>query len=266
MTTEATERAQMPKGTSVVLDSRTLQKDYSTLIPVQKRGLRVLDVGCGTGAITKGIAETVGETGFVVGIDSSEHLVAKGKEDLKSVGNIELIAVDLFGYKPDEKFDLVVSARVLQWLSNPKEALQRFKEFLKPGGQISILDYNHKKLQWKPEPPASMKDFYKAFLDWREDAGMDNEIAEHLPAYFEELGFYSVEVLNSDEVYQKGDKDFVDKVRIWSHVASLRGGQVVQSGYLDEDKRIQAIEDYNEWTETEAELMIMKLKDVRAKI
>ena len=73
MLTEATERAKMPEGTSVILDNRTLQKDYSTLITALKSGLRVLDVGCGTGAISKGIAEMVGTNGYVVGIDSSEH-------------------------------------------------------------------------------------------------------------------------------------------------------------------------------------------------
>ncbi len=266
MITAATERAKMPEGTSVVLDNRTLQKDYSTIITALKSGLRVLDIGCGTGAISKGIAEKVGNNGYVVGIDSSEHLIVKGKESLKGVSNAELIKADLFDYKPDEKFDLVVSARVLQWLSNPKEALIKCKEFLKPGGQLSILDYNHKRLEWKPEPPASMKRFYKAFLDWRADAGMDNEIAEHLPEYFKELGFSSIEILNSNEVYQKGEKDFIDRVRIWSHVANLRGKEMVQSGYISENERLEAIEEYDVWVKNEAELMIMKLKEVRAKI
>lgn len=265
MSSLATERAKMPEGTSLVLDNRTLQKDYSTLITVLKSGLRVLDVGCGTGAISKGIAEMVGNNGYVVGIDSSKHLITKGKEDFKSITNLELISVDLFEYNPEEKFDLIVSARVLQWLSNPKEALIKFKEFLKPGGQISVLDYNHKMLEWKPEPPVTMKRFYKAFLDWRADVKMDNEIAEHLPEYFSELGFHSIEVLNSNEVYQKKEKDFTDRVRIWSHVANLRGREMVQSGYIRENERLQAIEEYDEWAKNKAELMIMKLKEIRAK-
>jgi SAM-dependent methyltransferase len=265
MTIEATERAKMPEGTSVVLDNRTLQKDYSTLITTLKSGLRVLDVGCGTGAISKGIAERVGKDGYVVGIDSSEHLIVKGKESLKGVSNAELIKVDLFDYNTDEKFDLVVSARVLQWLSNPRQALIKFKEFLRPGGQISILDYNHNRLEWKPDPPVSMKRFYEAFLQWRTDAGMDNEIAEHLPIYFSELGFHSIEIVNSNETYQKGEEDFIDRVRIWSHVANLRGREMVQSGYITEKERLLAIEDYDEWAENKAELMIMKLKEIRAK-
>lgn len=266
MSAEATEKAKMPEGTSAVLDSRTLQKDYPALIPLLKNGLRVLDMGCGTGAISKGIAEMVGKNGYVVAIDSSEHLITKGKKDWKSITNLELIAVDLFEYEPEEKFDLIVSARVLQWLSNPEEALIKCKEFLKPGGQISVLDYNHTMLEWKLEPPESMKQFYKAFLNWRADAGMDNEMAEHLPEHFKKAGFHSIEILPSDEVYQKGEDNFIDKAGIWLHVASLRGPQIVQKGYIIEEERLQAIEDYDIWIKNEAKSMIMKLNEIRGKM
>src|ERR1700737_459770 len=126
MKNEATERAKMPEGTAPVLDSRSLQNSYSTLIPILKKGMSVLDIGCGTGAISAGIAAMVGEEGYVIGIDSSDHLIAKGKKDYLNLTNLELIETDLFNYKSANKFDLVVSARVLQWLSNPEEALLKF--------------------------------------------------------------------------------------------------------------------------------------------
>jgi ubiquinone/menaquinone biosynthesis C-methylase UbiE len=266
MKNEAEKRAEMPKGTSAVLDSRTLQNSYSTLIPILKKGMRVLDVGCGTGAITACIAEMVGENGSVAGIDNSEHLIAKGKEYYQHVANLELIAIDLFTYTPKEKFDLVVSARVLQWLSNPEKALLKLKDFLNPDGQISILDYNHKAIEWQPQPPESMVRFYNAFLDWRSDAGMDNEIADHLPEYFNRLGFHSIEVFTANEVCQSKDEDFLQKIGIWSKVAELRGPQMVESGFISDNERIKAIEDYNLWMKSNAQLMILKLTEVRAKI
>ena len=266
MKNEAEKRAEMPKGTSVVLDSRTLQNSYASLIPVLKKGMRVLDVGCGTGAITSGIAEMVGKNGSVVGIDNSDHLIAKGNEHYQHITNLELIAIDLFKYDPKEKFDLVVSARTLQWLSNPEKALLKLKEFLKPGGQISILDYNHKAIEWQPEPPASMIRFYNAFLDWRSDAGMDNEIADHLPEYFNRLGFHTIEIFPANEVCQRKDEDFLHKICIWSKVAELRGPQMVQSGFISDHDRIKAIEDYDQWMKNNAELMILKLTEVRAGI
>ena len=66
-----------------------------------------------------------------------------------------------------EEFDIVTSARVLQWLSRPEEVLHMLKASTKPGGCILILDYNHEKIAWEPEPTPSMKSFYSAFLKWR---------------------------------------------------------------------------------------------------
>jgi len=155
---------------------------------------------------------------------------------------------------------------VLQWLSNPAAALTAFKSLLKPGGMISILDYNHTRLEWTPAPPESMQQFYKAFLDWRSDAGMDNNMADHLPGIFEQLGFRDIVTLPADEVYIKGTASFVEKAGIWSKVAELRGPQMVDSGFVTEALRLKAIEEYNEWVERDAEKMVMKLKDVRAMV
>lgn len=40
-----------------------------------KPGERILDLGCGSGEITKGLAQAVGESGVVVGVDASESMV-----------------------------------------------------------------------------------------------------------------------------------------------------------------------------------------------
>jgi ubiquinone/menaquinone biosynthesis C-methylase UbiE len=252
------------KQTAKHFDTRNLQNDYATLPPLLKKGMRVLDVGCGTGAISKGIAELVGPTGYVVGIDHTEAFITSGRETYKHISNLELHPADLFTFDPEERFDLIVSARVLQWLSNPKEALQKLKNLLKPGGQISILDYNHEALEWQPEPPQSMRKFYQTFLKWRADAGMNNHIAEDLAGYMQETGFHSIEVLNADEVYKKGQANFKDKVAIWSKVAGSR--QMVDEGYITDEDRLQAIDDYNQWIEKDAQLMVMKLKETRGKI
>ena len=249
------------KATTAIFDNRNLEADYATLPPLLKPGMRVLDVGCGTGAISKGIAERVGPEGSVTGIDNTEKFIISGKETYQHIKNLELLYADVFQFNPAEKFDLIVSARVLQWLNNPVDALKRFKELLKPGGQVSILDYNHEQLQWHPAPPESILRFYGTFLRWRADAGMNNHIAEDLPEYFEEAGFTNIETYDADEVYVKGQDNFFSKIGIWSKVASST--QMVDEGYISNNDRLQAIEDYNKWIETDAKSMTMVLKEVR---
>ncbi len=247
--------------TAKIFDNRSLKVDYRTLEPILKQGMSVLDVGCGTGSISTDIAIIVGNSGKVIGIDNTEKFIESGKVTYKSIKNLELIHCDIFDFVPRQKFDLIVSARTLQWLSNPKDALLKMKSLLKPNGQISILDYNHNNLEWNPEPPESMKDFYKIFLKWRNDAGMNNGIADDLPNLMKEIGMDSIEKINSDEHYEKHRTDFKSKVGIWSKVAG--SVQMVEEGYLNNDLRLKAIEEYNEWVDNTAISMTMKLKEVR---
>ena len=247
-----------------IFNNRSLNIDYRTLEPILKKGISVLDVGCGTGSISKDIANIVGDSGKVIGIDNTEKFIESGKETYKNIQNLNLIHSDLFNFNPNEKFDLIVSARTLQWLSNPKEALLKMKSLLKPNGRISILDYNHNNLEWNPEPPMSMKEFYKIFLKWRSDAGMNNGIADDLPRLMKEIGMIEIEKINSDEHYEKHRTDFKSKVEIWSKVAG--SVQMVEEGYLNNELRLKAIEEYNEWVENKAVSMTMKLNEVRGKM
>jgi len=247
-----------------IFDNRSLKVDYRTLEPILKHGISVLDVGCGTGAISKDIAKIVGNSGKVTGIDNTQKFIESGKATYKYIENLELIHCDLFDFEPHQKYDLIVSARMLQWLNNPKDALLKMKSLLHPNGRISILDYNHNKLEWNPEPPQSMKEFYKIFLKWRKDAGMNNGIADDLPGLLEEIGLAAIEKINSDEHYEKDRTDFNSKVGIWSKVAA--SVQMVEEGYLNNDLRLKAIEEYDEWVENKAISMTMKLNEVRGKM
>ncbi|MDH5608188.1 MAG: methyltransferase domain-containing protein [Cyclobacteriaceae bacterium] len=244
-----------------IFDERSLETDYRTLKPLLKKGWRVLDVGCGTGAISRDIAACVGPSGSVTGIDNTEKFILSGRESYGDVPNLELQSIDLFDYEAAEPFDLVVSARVLQWLHNPAAAIQKMKSLLRPGGIISILDYDHTSLEWVPDPPESMRQFYAVFLKWRADAGMDNRMAENLPALLKEAGFQSIEKINSDEHYHRGRPDYLSKAGIWAKVAGLK--QIVEEGYLPETLRLKAIADYTEWVDKTSVSMTMKLNDVR---
>jgi SAM-dependent methyltransferase len=261
---KANKHIQRDEEATKIFDNRSLANDYKNLATILKPGMKVLDVGCGTGSISKDIANIVGENGKVTGIDNTKSFILSGRESYKDIKNLELIHVDLFDFNPEEKFDLIISARVLQWLSNPKEALLKMKSLLKPNGQISILDYDHTNLDWNPSPPESMQAFYDTFLKWRQDAGMNNRIAEDLPKLLEEAGFHAIEKINSDELYNDERADYKSKIGIWSKVAGSL--QMVEEGYLDNELRLKAIEEYNHWIATEAISMTMKLNEVRGKI
>lgn len=251
------------QNASSIFNQRTLEQDYRTLKSALKPGLRVLDIGCGTGSITKDIAQLVGPTGYVIGLDNTESFITEGKSLYTDVANLELIHSDILDFETDEKFDLIVSARTFQWISTLDKAIDKIKSLLKPNGQVSILDYNHEAINWTPKIPVSMQHFYNMFLMWRKDAGMNNRIGFDLIDIFGEHGFGEIEIFNADEHYQRMFPGHVEKIKVWSKVAGSK--QMVEEGYISDQERLQAIADYNYWAENEATSMTLKLREVRAR-
>jgi ubiquinone/menaquinone biosynthesis C-methylase UbiE len=146
-------RASMPEGASAVLNTRSLRASYRRLAEILQPGWTVLDVGCGTGAITKGIAEATAPDGRVVGIDVNPHLIAEARQTHGAVPGLSFEVCDVYRVPYRESFDTVTAARCLQWLAHPLEALRSMVAALKPGGRVAILDYNHEKIIWQPPPP-----------------------------------------------------------------------------------------------------------------
>lgn len=258
-TSIATDRASMPSGATKILDERTIEQDNRNLIHLLRKNIHVLDVGCGSGAITHDIASRIAPTGFATGIDISEELIGIAKERYASTNNISFHTGDIYNYSSPKKFELITSARVLQWLDHPKEALIKMKSLLSNDGTISILDYNHEKIQWTPHIPESMHYFYSAFLQWRKDAGFDNAIADHLQQIFHDIGLRNIVVENQFEKAKKSDHHFSAKASIWSTVAETRGKQLVKDNYITDLQRLTAIEEYNHWIATIGNKMQMYL-------
>lgn len=260
----ATERAEMPAAPNPVIERRTVDNANRNLLKFLRPGLSVLDVGCGSGAITRSIAEKIGKRGRVLGIDPNATLIEQARQHIGDLAWLDFQQGDAYTFTTDERFDLVTCARTLQWLTDPEAALVTMKRLVKPGGYLSILDYNHEKISWEPAPPASMQRFYNAFLQWRQDAGFDNAIADHVGDIMKRIGFITIQVENQFEIVHRADVTFATSSRLWSEVAELRGPQLVQSGYITESERLQAIADYDNWIEKAGESMTVYLLAVEA--
>ena len=255
----------MPAAHNPVLERRTVENANRNLLKYLKPGIRVLDMGCGSGAITRSIAEKIGPTGYVLGIDPSENLIEQARQNATNQPGLVFEQGDVYSFDTPDRFDVVTCARTLQWLARPKEALNNMKRLVKPGGYLSILDFNHEKLAWTPDPPKTMRLFYDAFLKWRQDAGFDNAIADHLKDLLLEIGFQNVSIEAQHEIAQKGKLNFAVDSRLWAEVAELRGPQLVKAGYIDEAQRLQAIADYDHWIATAGESMTVYLLAVEAR-
>ncbi len=111
------------------------------------KGMRVLEVGCGSGAYTTFVARAVGEEGKVYALDIQpemlqqlEHKLAKPEnEDIK---NIELVNSSAYDLPFDDgSLDLVYMVTVLQEIPDRSKALQQVRRVLKPGGVLAVTEW-----------------------------------------------------------------------------------------------------------------------------
>ncbi|MGI8336338.1 class I SAM-dependent methyltransferase [Actinomadura scrupuli] len=99
----------------------------------------VLDVACGPGNVTRGLAAGVGEGGLTVGIDMSPTMLARAVADtaLPGVGYVRGDAMHL-PFR-EGSFDAVCCFGGLYLFSDPWAALDSMTRVLKPGGRIALL-------------------------------------------------------------------------------------------------------------------------------
>ena len=100
------------------------------------RGHRVLDVACGTGALTLAAAQRTGPEGRVVGLDANPEMLAVARQKELPVewreGRAEALPF------PDASFDRVVSQFGFMFFEDPAEALREMRRVLRPGGGIVV--------------------------------------------------------------------------------------------------------------------------------
>lgn len=95
---------------------------------------RVLDLGCGTGHLTRQIAE---QSAFAVGIDASEEMIAKAKTT-QTHSDLAFLRADVRAIPLEESFDAVLSNAVLHWVdeADHDDVLADVRDVLRPGGRF----------------------------------------------------------------------------------------------------------------------------------
>ena len=111
-----------------------------------RQGMRVLEIGCGSGAYTTTVARAVGEKGKVYGLDIQPKMLEQlsrklARPENRDIKNIELIESSAYELPfEDNSLDLVYMITVLPEIPDQQRALQRIKRVLKPNGILAITE------------------------------------------------------------------------------------------------------------------------------
>jgi ubiquinone/menaquinone biosynthesis C-methylase UbiE len=137
-------------------------------------GSRVLDVCCGTGASALPVAEVVGQTGKVIGIDLAEQLLelARTKAVQRNLGNIEFELGDMLSLRfPAASFDGVICVFGIFFVPDMAKAVSELWSRVRPGGKLAVTTWASNFC--KPASDAFWRliknirpDLYKGFNPW----------------------------------------------------------------------------------------------------
>ncbi len=100
---------------------------------------RVLDVGCGHGALSNVIAKNV-PNGFVLGLDLSDKMIAYASDATTYAPNLIFLTGDAKALPFYNQFDLIVSSFTLHWVLEQEKAYSSLYQCLLPGGKLLVIE------------------------------------------------------------------------------------------------------------------------------
>jgi ubiquinone/menaquinone biosynthesis C-methylase UbiE len=203
---------------------------YLDLIAVVP-GERILDVGCGSGAVTRAVAKRVAPDGMAVGLDPSPALLTVARELAEQGGVGDL--VDLregdarsipFG---DAAFDAVVAVTSLSHIPDGEQAIPELVRVARPGGRVGIFDRDTDSFIVSHPDRATTRRIVAAFSDQQ---SVDGWLARRLPGRLTEAGLHDVRIRAFTPIER-------DASGFYAGLALRAADTAVQAGAITEEER-----------------------------
>jgi ubiquinone/menaquinone biosynthesis C-methylase UbiE len=222
------------------LSSRTATQQAAFFLPFLQPGMRLLDCGCGMGALTTSLAEWLAP-GEVIGIDREPSQVeaARAWAAEKGVSNVRFEVGNIYEIPyPDSSFDAAFAFTVLEHVREPLQPMREMRRVLKPGAVAGILDPDYGAMLQTPDTPG-----LRELNTWMRRFSEQNAspyYARHQRQYLLEAGFTRTEGFAfavgggnpqmTPGMYQMVMKPTVEALRPW----------IVEQGLAD-NARIDAL-------------------------
>lgn len=189
-------------GDALAMTGRPTAGDRAAFaLPLVSAASRMIDLGCGAGIITAGLARAV-PTVSVLGIDREQSQVALARETARNAGapNAQFEQGSAYDLPlADRSVDLVFAHAVFEHLAAPHRALAEFGRVLRDGGVVALSSSD-----WSRAALDPFDDDVERALDahclLRRRAGGDPFMGRTLPDVVSDAGFVDVRTRRADRV------------------------------------------------------------------
>jgi ubiquinone/menaquinone biosynthesis C-methylase UbiE len=195
-----------------------------------EEGMRAVDLGCGTGTVSRWIAQRVGYDGEVVGVDLSEAQleVARAQAARQNLSQVQFRQASCYDTElPREHFDIAYCRFLLCHIGDPERALREMRALIKPGGVVVCEDVDLASFACDPESAGllRMRDLMIALGRSR---GVDYCLGPRLHRIFRKIGFSRPVVRMQQPVHTSGEAK-----RFWEYTFLEAAPAMIEAGLTD---------------------------------
>jgi ubiquinone/menaquinone biosynthesis C-methylase UbiE len=169
-------------------------------------GARVVEIGCGPHGCLDLLAERVGPSGSVVGVENNQDAVDLARKLMNERGltNVEVLCRDARSTElPRAAFDVATARLVLITAPEPQQIIAEAVALVRPGGWVAFHETDY--MTHVSDPPSeASKRLFKLLVTYLEKNGIDPFIGRKLPRLLREIGIEDVRVNPLIHVFPPG--------------------------------------------------------------
>ncbi len=213
---------------------RTAGEEAAFFLPYLRTGMRMLDVGCGPGSITVGLAGVVAPAPLVgIDVDAAQVVRARDLAGEQGVMNALFGVANLYCLPfPNASFDAVFGHTVVMGLLEPVRALTELRRVLRPRGIIGLRDADMGTEVIFPTSPL-LEQRRALLLRVREHNG-DPFAGRQLRSYLLAAGFAKAEAKAS--VWSAGSIEETSLRAVWFKAQFVGLARIgLAEGWIDQD-------------------------------
>lgn len=194
-------------------------------------GMHSLDFGCGGGDVSVELADLVGPSGSVTGIDMDADVLERARDLARERGVdgwSSFVRMECEEFDEREKYDIAYARFIFSHLTDPRDALRRLITGVKPGGRIAAEDIDIASHLYYPHNDAVAR-YIEIYEESARQRGADPNLGPKLPAMFVEAGLSDVEVDVVMPTFRTGPGKSIARITLANIAdASIASGMTTQ--------------------------------------